>query len=101
MSGALHLPDLDMLLVRIVLLLVDCNLEGLGCLLAADIDRCSDWSRGRRVLRSEGEGDALVGVAEEVAAVREGRDTAPIEGVNANNTAAVGGIQTEIPRGCV
>lgn len=53
-------------------------------------------SRGRRVLRSEGEGDTLIRVAEEVSGVREGLDTASIEGVGAGVAAAVGGVQAEV-----
>ena len=79
------------------LLLLDHNRESLGRLLAPHVDHCSDGGRGRRVPRSEGVGDTLVCVAEEITAMRKVSTPPPIKGVGTGVAAAVGGIQAEVP----
>jgi hypothetical protein len=88
-----------------IILLNDRNREGLrhflaayerGHFLATDSDCCGNKSIRRWFQGSESKSDTLIGVAEEVATVQEGCNTATIKGIGAGIPAAIGKVQAEV-----
>ena len=80
------------------LFLGDCNWEGFAGLLGARTDRRRNQCRHGRVHRSEGEGNTLIRMAEEVPAVGESLHPAAVKRIDSNVACTVRGVQREVPR---